>query len=41
MAVKMHYLNFSYQIPLVMYGNLLIYATIDYRFDGTLFNKIA
>jgi len=41
MAVNMHYLNFSYQIPLLMYGNSLIYAIIDYRFDETLFNKIA
>jgi hypothetical protein len=36
-----HYLNFSYQIPTVMYGNSLIYAMIKHHFDRKLSNKIA
>ena len=37
----MYYLNFFYQIPLVMYENLLIYAVIKYHSDEKLSNKIA
>jgi len=38
-AVKMHYLIVSYQIQLVMYENLLIYAFIKYHSDEKLSNR--
>ena len=37
----MHYLTFSYQIPLVKHENLLVYAIIKYHSDEKLSNKIA